>query len=405
MKTRDYLLLALRYAIFNRARTITLVLAVTVVAALPLVVASGVRAFEHALGARAETTPLVVGAPGGRFDLVLAALHYRQGADAIPTIPFSTVKSIEAYIRANAAETPDRETKVFPLATSHTAGGVPIVGTTLEYLDYRGLRPVAGRMPAILGEVALGAEAAAQLGLKPGDTVLTDRTTLFDISKNLPMRLHVTGVFGKTGTPDDRAVFCDLKTDWIIAGIGHGHDDVAKVDAKNLLKKEADAAGTNLVATAAVRSFVEVTPENIASFHFHSDDPPISAVVVIPASDKTATMLSGWGAKALKMQFLESRRVVDELLSIVIRVERFFNLGLAVVAGACLLVLGLVFALSLRLREAERDTLFRIGASRNTVVSLLAVELALIVAAGLVAAGALSIAAAGIAPWVIGKIL
>lgn len=405
MKTRDYLLLASRYAVFNRARTLTLLLAVTVVAALPLIVASGVRAFERALGARAETTPIVVGAPGGRFDLVLAALHYRQGADAIPTIPLSTQKSIETYIRANAAETPWNETRVFPLATSHTAGGVPIVGTTLEYLDYRGLRPVSGRLPAILGEVALGSEAAAQLGLKPGDTLLTDRTTLFDISKNLPMRLHVTGVFGKTGTPDDRAVFCDLKTDWIIAGLGHGHDDVAKADAKNILKKDTNADGTNLVATAAVRAFVEVTPANIASFHFHSDDPPISAVVVIPASDKTATMLSGWGAKALKVQFLESRRVVDELLSIVIRVERFFNFGLAVVAGACALVLGLVFALSLRLREAERDTLFRIGASRHTVVSLLAVELALIVAAGLVAAGVLAIIASGLAPWVIGKVL
>jgi putative ABC transport system permease protein len=405
MRTRDYLLLALRYALFNRARTLTLVLAVTVVAALPLVVASGVRAFERALGARAETTPLVVGAPGGRFDLVLAALHYRQGADAIPTIPVSIGKSIATYIRANATETPGRETKVFPLATSHTAGGVPIVGTTLEYLDYRGLRPVAGRLPAILGEVALGAEAASQLGLKPGDTILTDRTTLFDISKNLPMRLHVTGVFGKTGTPDDRAVFCDLKTDWIIAGLGHGHDDVAKVDAKNILKKESDGADTNLVATAAVRSFVEVTPANVGSFHFHGDDLPVSAIVVIPASDKTATMLSGWGAKALKVQFLESRSVVDELLSIVIRVERFFNLGLAVVAGACLLVLGLVFALSLRLREAESDTLFRIGASRHTVVSLLAVELALIVAAGLLAALVLSVLSAELAPWVIGKIL
>lgn len=405
MRYRDYLLLALRYAIFNRARTITLVLAVTVVAALPLIVASGVRAFERALGARAETTPIVVGAPGGRFDLVLAALHYRQGADAIPTIPLSTCRAIGDYIRANAAETPGRETRVFPLATSHTASGVPIVGTTLEYLDYRGLRPVAGRLPAIIGEVALGSEAAAQLGLKPGDTILSDRTTLFDISKNLPMCLHIVGVFGKTGTPDDRAVFCDLKTDWIIAGLGHGHDDVAKVEAKNILKKESDASGTNLVATAAVRAAVEVTPKNIASFHFHSDDPPISAVVVVPASDKTATMLEGWGAKALKVQFLESRRVVAELLSIVIRVERFFNFGLLVVAFACMLVLGLVFALSLRLREAERDTLFRIGASRNTVVSLLAVELALIVGVGLVKAAVLALIAAGLSPWIIGKIL
>src|SRR6218665_2243130 len=107
-------------------------------------------------------------------------------------------------------------------------------------------------------------------GSKPCYTILSDRTTLFDISKNLPMRLHVTGVFAKTGTPDDRAVFCDLKTDWIIAGLGHGHDDVAKADANNILKKETDAAGgTNLVATAAVRAFVEVTPQNIGSFHFH----------------------------------------------------------------------------------------------------------------------------------------
>lgn len=397
---RHFLFLAWHYARFHRLRTGLLVAAVAVVAALPLVVAAGVAAFEEALSSRAQTSPLVVGAPGGRFDLVLAALYYRQGK--VAPLPYGVY---QALARTNPDE---GGAQVFPLHAARTAGGRPLVGSTLEYFDYRGLVPTAGRRPAVLGEVALGAEAARGLGLKPGDTLLTDQESLFDLAKNLPLRLHVVGVFGATGTPDDRALFCDVKTCWIVEGLGHGHDDVAKADKAQLLKEETGAAGTNLTASAAVRAFVEVTPENIGSFHFHGEtaDFPLTAALVVPASPKAGTLLATrWNEPARRTQALVSWSVVGELMEVVFKVERFFNLGLAVVTGACLLVLALVFSLSLRLREAERDTLFRLGASRHAVAMLLVVDLVLVIAAGLAIAGILATAAAQVAPWVCGKVL
>jgi len=393
---RHFLFLAFAYARFHRVRTLVLASAVAVVAALPLVVAIGVSAFERALSARAQTSPLVVGAPGGRFDLMLAALYYRQGK--VPPFPYGTCQKL-----AKADPDEDRA-RVFPLHAAHTADGCPLVGSTLEYFDYRGLRPASGRLPAMLGEVALGSQAAHDLGLKPGDTLLTDQNSLFDLTKNLPLRLHVAGVFAPTGTPDDRAVFCDVKTCWVVDGLAHGHDDVAKIDPAKLLKQE----GNNLSASAAVRTYVEVTPEKLASFHFHGDmaDFPLTAALVVPGSAKSETLLfTRWNEPARHTQALRAQAVVGELLKMVFQVQRFFDLGLAVVGGACLLVLGLVFSLSLRLREAERDTLFKLGASRHAVAALLAVELGLVVAMGLAVAGLLALAAAQIAPWACGKVL
>lgn len=388
-----FLFLAWCYARFNRMRTLTLVAAVAVVCALPWIVAVGINAFERTLTARAATTPLVVGAPGGRFDLVLSALYYRQGK----------VTPLEYGTFLKLAQQPEGA-QVFPIAAFRTCSGQPLVGTTLEYLDYRGLRVASGRMPAVLGEAVLGSRAAAELGVKAGDSLLTDQTALFDLAKNPPLRLRITGVLAETGTPDDRAVFCDLKTEWIAAGLGHGHDDVAKVDPSQLLKTEA----SNLTASAAVRSFVEITPENLSAFHFHGDTEhfPISSIIVAPASDKARVLLkSRWNEASRRTQALESRQVVDELLEVVFKVERFFNFGLLVVACACLLVMALVFNLSLRLRRDERDTLFRIGAGRHTVAGLLAVELAGVVTAGLFASAALAGLAFVIAPWIAEKVL
>lgn len=397
---KHFLFLAFAYARFHRVRTLTLVAAVAIASALPAVVGAGVRAFERALSARAQTTPLIVGAPGGRFDLVLATLYYRQGK--VAPLPYGVYQAVSQ--NPEGADAGGIGAQVFPVSAMHGAGGHPLVGTTLEYLDYRRLRPASGRLPGILGDVALGAQAAADLNLKPGDTLLTDQESLFDLTKNLPLRLHVVGVLAPTGTPDDTAVFCDLKTDWIVAGLGHGHDDVAKVDPAQLLKKDA----ANLTASAAVRSFVEVTPENLASFHFHGEfkDFPLTAVIVANATPKAQTILkSRWNDPGRHTQALDARQVVDELLEMVFKAERFFDLGLLVVACACLLVLALVFNLSLRLRAAERDTLFRIGASKGTVGLLLVIELALVVAAGLAVAAVIAAAAAQLAPWVVGRVL
>ena len=73
--------LAWRHLSFHGFRSLILVLALGISAALPLVIQSLIDRGETATMARADTTPLVVGAPGGGIDLVLGTLWF--GIDAV----------------------------------------------------------------------------------------------------------------------------------------------------------------------------------------------------------------------------------------------------------------------------------------------------------------------------------
>jgi putative ABC transport system permease protein len=90
------------------------------------------------------------------------------------------------------------------------------VGTTLDYFEFRGLRLAEGRMMAMLGECVLGATAARTANVSPGGHVLSSPETVLDIAGVYPLRMRVVGVLQPSGTPDDRAVFVDVKTTWTI---------------------------------------------------------------------------------------------------------------------------------------------------------------------------------------------
>ena len=52
---------------------------------------------------------------------------------------------------------------------------------------------------------------------------MSDPLNVFDLSGTYPLKMRVVGVLEKSGSADDDAVFVDLHTEWIISGIGHGH--------------------------------------------------------------------------------------------------------------------------------------------------------------------------------------
>jgi hypothetical protein len=81
---------------------------------------------------------------------------------------------------------------------------------------------VQGRQIAVLGEAVVGARVAGRLDLGPGDTVVSSPENLFDLDGVYPLQLQIVGVLTPTGTPDDEAVFVDIKTTWVIAGIEDG---------------------------------------------------------------------------------------------------------------------------------------------------------------------------------------
>ncbi|MFO0341649.1 MAG: hypothetical protein ACK52Y_02385, partial [Planctomycetota bacterium] len=188
-----WLELALRYVAFHRWKTALLVLAIFLTALLPAAVRLLLNEFERNLLARSSATPRVVGPKGSGLDLTLHALHFR--APPKDDLRYGECLELQDSGRALA----------LPLYQRFTASRFPVVGTSLEYLEFRQLKFAAGRSFALLGECVLGSDVAAQLQLGPGDQLLSDRENVLDIAGLYPLKLQVAGVLAATGSADDRA--------------------------------------------------------------------------------------------------------------------------------------------------------------------------------------------------------
>ena len=204
-------LLAWRYIRFYRLRTAILVAALAVTACLPLGSRWAAQRFESSARQRALATPLIIGVKGSRFGLAMHALYFR--GESPPTLKQAEVQRIEQTGLA----------QVIPLHVRFRTRDVPIVGTTAAYFRFRDLGLARGQPLRRLGDCVVGAAAARRLGIEPGDRLLSEPEGLFDLSGPAPLNMRVTGILAPTGTADDDVVLCDLRTAWIIEGIGHGH--------------------------------------------------------------------------------------------------------------------------------------------------------------------------------------
>jgi putative ABC transport system permease protein len=187
------------------------------------------------------------------------------------------------------------------------------------------------------------------------------------------------GVLERSHSTDDLAVFVDLKTAWVIQGLGHGHQDVTRLKDPTLVYKRSES---NVAATTKLYHYTEITEDNIDSFHFHGDigQYPISAVIAVPYDEKAGTILRGrYLAKEETRQIVKPGNVIDGLLQNIFRIKNVLDAVISVVALATILAIILVFALSLRLRQGEISTIFKLGCSRMTIAWLLAAEIFIIV--------------------------
>jgi putative ABC transport system permease protein len=91
------------------------------------------------------------------------------------------------------------------------------------------------------------------------------------------------------------------------------------------------------------------------------------------------------------MQIVRPSAVMDQLLGTILTVQQFVTAGAALLGLATVATAGLVFWLSLRLRRREMITIFKIGAARHTVGTLMASEVVGVLLLGLVLAGVLTV--------------
>jgi putative ABC transport system permease protein len=376
----DSLYIAWRYVTFNKVRTATLIACVTLIAVLPLTLEALLAESERQLLSRADSTPLLLGAKGSALDLVMNALYFD---DEVPElVSMATVEEIAD----SGLATP------IPLYVRFKARQFPIVGTTLDYFDFRSLQIAQGRQLALLGEAIVGADVAERLSIAAGDSLLSSPETVFDLAGVYPLKMRVVGVLQQSHTPDDLAAFVDVKTAWVVQGLVHGHEDLSRSNDATVIIDRSDA---NVIASAKVVQYTEITEQNIDSFHFHGDPEqyPLSGVIVVPEDDKSGTILRGrYLAGESPHQLVVPETVIDGLLANVFRIKNVLDAVIFVVGIATVLALTLVFALSIRLRQREISTLFRLGGSRLTVARLLLAEIAIIVAASAGLCGALLLA-------------
>ncbi len=372
------LTLALRHAQRSPARSAILVACLAIVTTIPAVSRVLSARFEQTLHQRADAVPMVVGAAGSRFDLVFASLYYRS--NRIGTI---TMHEYATLLRDDGAE-------VLPVHARFTARGAPVVATSIEFFERRGLRIRVGRTFASLGEVIVGADAARRLDLGPGDTLDTDQLKQYDITAPPSIRLHVVGVLAPTGSPDDGAVFVDLETAWVLEGAAHGHADAESIDRPDLLIGRAD--GHTALSEAIVTS-QEITPESAGGFHVHGsrDDLPLTAVLVFPHDRKSSTIIAARYNGTTALQALSPSRVVDELIEYVVQIRRLLDAVALVLGASTVALVALIVALAIRVRADEIRTLSEIGADRSAIVAIFAWELALLAWAAVLAAAVLTI--------------
>lgn len=380
------LLLAWHYVAYHKTKSAILVVCLTLTMVLPLSAHLLISMYGQKLTERARETPLVVGAKGNRFDLVLKALYFNS----------ATVEPV--YIAEVHAIRDSGLARAIPLHLEYTARDFPIVGTSLAYFDFRELEVAAGHLPQRLGQAVVGANVAATLGLSPGDHLFSDQKSLYDITRTYPLKMHVVGVLEKRDTPDDDAVFVDVKTAYIIAGISHGHQDVTTRPDPSVVLAQKDG---EVVTNASIVEYNEVTPGNIDSFHTHAppEELPISAIVVLPHDAKSSTIIKArYQAPGRSTRMLVPADVVDELLGLVFRVKRFFDASFGLVLVSTGLFLLLVVLLSLRLRKREMETMRKLGCSRLMAMWLQVAELGIVLMISVVLAGFSSWAIVAAAP-------
>ncbi|MFN4921603.1 MAG: ABC transporter permease [Planctomyces sp.] len=379
--------LAIRSLWWHRSRSLAVIFSLAIIIWLPATLRIALNQFRSEISARALSTPIVIGAPGSRIDLVMHSLYFRSQ-------PATTVTMAEHALAAESVGVTAVPLHMrFTTRSQPGAEGAPIVGTTPEYFTFRRLTPQSGELPALLGECVLGADYAERSGLGTGDTVLSAPRNALNLAGDYPLRMLITGVLARNHSPDDDAVFTDLRTAWVIEGIGHGHQNVDRqTDPSLLLSNDRDDAAS-VTAGLGVLPYLEITDENRDSFHFHGNasEFPLTAVLAVPVTERDRIKLLGRFSGSRQLQCISPPQVIEELLSIVFRIEQFVLLFTLAAAGAALLLLALVLNLSLKLRAAEMQTMFRLGCSRLTILRLQSAEVLLLLtsAAGIAVAGGL----------------
>ena len=139
--------------------------------------------------------------------------------------------------------------------------------------------------------------------------------------------------------------------------------------------------GGNYIANAKLFQYNTISADNVDEFHFHGEQVgfPVTAVIVVPHSDKDEALLMGrYISKGETSQIVKPDKVIKNLLESIFKIKGFLDSIFFIVSISTILLLGLVVMLSLRLRSREIQTMSRIGSSKFKIAELLGFEIGII---------------------------
>lgn len=363
---RQSFYLAYKYISFHRVRSAVLVVSIGIIIYLPIGLKKLISESEAQMLERAKSTPLVVGAKGSSTDLVINALYFQQEkTDHI------TMEAVETVNNTGFGY-------AIPIFSMFSARNFPIVGTDPDYFNFRNMSIASGRWMSFVGECVIGSAVASQLDIGVGDSLVSSPENFFDLAGIYPLKMNVVGVLEQSDSPDDQAVFVDVKTNWVIMGLGHGHEDLSEnYDPSIVLDRDSNS----VKAGAKLYLYNTISGENMDSFHFHGDvnSYPLSSMIFVPSDHKSETIFRGrFESGEFAEQVIVPEEVVNHLLQSIFRIKQIFNTVFVLVGLATVLILALIVALSIRLRKDEIYTMFTIGSSRLKVIEIIIFEVVIL---------------------------
>ena len=210
--------LALAYLRDRLLNTVLNILLLALGAATIVVLLKFSVQMQERLTRDAEGIDLVVGAKGSPLQLILSGIYHVD----VPTgnIPWEDAETIMASPMVAEA---------LPLALGDSFRGFRLVGTVPAYARKYASDVAQGRLWNAPFEAVMGAEAAARLGIAPGQKFASAHGIAGDED-----RLHVheqkpftvVGILPATGSVVDRLILTSIESIWTMHGIGtESHDD------------------------------------------------------------------------------------------------------------------------------------------------------------------------------------
>ncbi len=367
--------LAYRYLKFYWLKNAIIILALALVFYLPFGLNFLIKQAENELMKRANSTDLILGKEANYMDLTLTTLYFTNNQEQ-EYLKIGNRLAIDSLLLGNT----------IPILCGLQARKIAVVGTDIDYFEYRNLSVNRGRLFQKLGECVLGAKTAESLSLNVNDSIITSSENFLDMAGTYPLKMTISGILSACHCPDDNVIFTDIKSSWIAMGIGHGHDDLSSTDDASMTFSKSNSL---VKYTAKIRMYQEITGGNIESFHFHGDEFnfPVTSFLFIPNDEKSLTIFRGkLESRELGLFGFVPKKVISSMLQDIFKFESIFYAIFILTLVSTLLIFSLIVFLNIRLRENLIETMYIMGASRIMVVNILILEvlLLLIISAALV---------------------